>query len=56
MIDQEQQMAIFCLDILNDKLKMPIPGTGYLVDNTSQLKGIPCISDEHVSEELWYSC
>ena len=56
VIDHEEQMAIFCLDILNKRLKMPIPGTGYLVDNTSQSKGIPYISNESVSEELWYSC
>ena len=52
----EQQMAIFCLDILNEKLKMPVPGTGYLADNTSESKGIPYISNESVSEGLWYSC
>ena len=54
--DHEQQMAILCLDILNRELKTPIPGTGYLIDNASRLKGIPPIPDEDVSEGLWYAC
>jgi hypothetical protein len=48
-------MAIFCLDLLNEKLKMPIPGTGYVGDNIAQLEGIPCISNESASPELWSS-
>jgi NACHT domain len=54
--DHEQQMAIFCLDILNQELKRPIPGTGYLDDSTVLPKGIPPIPDDSISGELWYSC
>ena len=56
MACQEQQMAIFCLDTLNQELKEPIPGTGYLVNNALLLKGIPHKSNISISEALWYSC
>jgi hypothetical protein len=54
--DQEQQMAIFCLYTLNQELKKPILGTGYLVHNALLLKGIPDKSNISISEALWYSC
>jgi hypothetical protein len=38
---------------LNEDLKAPIPGRGYL---TGQTKGIPCINKSDIPEVLCYAC
>lgn len=65
--DHEQAMTLFCLNLLNRELKLPIPGTGYLggekkdeenykQDDEGVVFGIPRIDNESVSAGLWYCC
>ncbi|KDQ08608.1 hypothetical protein BOTBODRAFT_37761 [Botryobasidium botryosum FD-172 SS1] len=51
--DHNQRLGLFCLAFLNENLKPDTPGVGYL---ESDLPGIPTISKNQVSEELWYAC
>jgi len=48
-----QQLALFCLKVINAELSEGTPGTGYLDGNE---RGIPKMLDEAIFEQLWYSC
>ena len=50
------RLALFCLRVLNDGLRDDIPGTGYLSRCKPEVKGIPEIAGEDISEALRYAC
>lgn len=51
-----QRLALLCLRMLNQDLNSEIPGTGYLTDPKSHVKGIPVLDESRISEALWYAC
>ncbi|KDQ11780.1 hypothetical protein BOTBODRAFT_446253 [Botryobasidium botryosum FD-172 SS1] len=51
--DHSRRLGLFCLAFINENLKPDTPGVGYL---KSDLPGIPTITKNQVSEELWYAC
>jgi hypothetical protein len=53
--EHSQRLALICLTTLNRDLDQNIPGSGYLSGRVD-VKGIPEIPGDAVSEELWYAC
>ncbi|KAG9124113.1 hypothetical protein FRC07_012787 [Ceratobasidium sp. 392] len=53
---QSQQLALLCLKIMNRELSENIVGTGFLSINEYETRGVPSMSDGHISEALWYAC
>ncbi|KDQ08609.1 hypothetical protein BOTBODRAFT_191626 [Botryobasidium botryosum FD-172 SS1] len=51
--DHSQRLGLFCLAFLSENLTPNTPGVGYL---ESDSPGIPTISKNQISEELWYTC
>jgi hypothetical protein len=54
--EHSQRLALLCLAILNRDLDQNFPGSGYLSGRMDDVKGIPEIPGDTVSEELWYAC
>ncbi|KDQ07232.1 hypothetical protein BOTBODRAFT_38985 [Botryobasidium botryosum FD-172 SS1] len=51
--DNSRRLGLVSLAFLNDNLDHNTPGVGYL---KSVSPGIPTVSKEQISEELWYAC
>ncbi|KDQ16583.1 hypothetical protein BOTBODRAFT_253016, partial [Botryobasidium botryosum FD-172 SS1] len=51
--DHSQRLGLLTLAFLNENVKHDTPGVGYL---ESDSPGIPTISKDQISEELWYAC
>jgi hypothetical protein len=50
------RLAFLCLQVMHEKLKPDIPGTGYLTEQIPETEGVPEIKESSVSETLWYAC
>ncbi|KDQ16947.1 hypothetical protein BOTBODRAFT_221042 [Botryobasidium botryosum FD-172 SS1] len=51
--DHSRRLGVLCLAYLNDNLNPNTPGVGYLESGSP---GIPAVSKNQISEELWYAC
>ncbi|KAG9076982.1 POC1 centriolar protein A, partial [Ceratobasidium sp. 370] len=54
--EQSQQLALLCVQLLNRYLNDSTPGTGYLAKEEDKVPGVPVLSEDSISEALWYAC
>ncbi|QRV97928.1 hypothetical protein RhiJN_25947 [Ceratobasidium sp. AG-Ba] len=54
--ENSQKLAVLCVELLNRELKVKIPTTAYLSDDSQEQSGVPKSGDNTISEALRYAC
>lgn len=55
-LKHSQDLALLCLRLLNQDLRDGTVGTGYLLEDESELPGVPTIGEGEITEALGYAC